>query len=274
MKHRARLERELIVGNVRGRQRSRRCCTSFSASSSVCCGSAYIKSRLKLSELRGAQFLDRAMRVIGRMNAAQCLERARSKRLRAQGHAIDARLGIARETAALNGPRIGLQRDFRVIARMQSAAASAPSRRAKSSGWNRLGVPPPKNTRVDPAARARAAASRSKSRISASMYEASGCGRLQLMRIEIAVRAFAHAPGHVHIQAPAGRPTPAVRPHLRRRRSRPRRQPVAQRAQRLAAMAEPILFGGRRAAPRSAQDPAARNTGRSRSRPSRAAHRE
>src|ERR1700688_1881719 len=50
---------------------------------------------------------------------------------------------------------------------------NAPSRRLKSSGWNKLGVPPPKNT-VSILRPLKEGSSRSKSPISASMYEVSG----------------------------------------------------------------------------------------------------
>jgi hypothetical protein len=50
---------------------------------------------------------------------------------------------------------------------------NAPSSRLKSSGWNKLGVPPPKNT-VSILRPLTEGSSRSKSRISASTYELSG----------------------------------------------------------------------------------------------------
>ena len=104
MKHRAGLERELIVGNMRRLKRT---------------GDLHVVQRLfqrllrqrvheieiEIAEFRGGQFLDRSMRVVGRMNAAQHFERVRVKTLRAQGHAIDSCLGIALELAALDGPR-------------------------------------------------------------------------------------------------------------------------------------------------------------------------
>jgi hypothetical protein len=50
---------------------------------------------------------------------------------------------------------------------------NATSNRLKSSGWNKLGVPPPKKT-VSILRSFKRGSSASKSRISMSMYEASG----------------------------------------------------------------------------------------------------
>ncbi len=94
MKRRAGLERELIVGDVRRRQRA---------------GDLHIAERrlqglswkriheieVEVAQLGGFQLLDRSMRVVCDVNTAQNLERVGIEALRAQGHAIDAGLGIA-----------------------------------------------------------------------------------------------------------------------------------------------------------------------------------
>jgi len=94
MKYRAGLEGQLIIGNVRRSERA---------------GDAYVVQRLlqrllrqrihqieiEIIEFRRAQFINRAMRVFGRVNAAQPLESGRIKRLRAQGYAVDSRFGVA-----------------------------------------------------------------------------------------------------------------------------------------------------------------------------------
>ena len=79
MKHGARLERELVVGNMRGAERAR--------------GSHIVERflqrllrqgihqiEIEIVELRRAQFRDRAVRVVRRVNAAQGLERAAARR--------------------------------------------------------------------------------------------------------------------------------------------------------------------------------------------------
>ena len=90
MKYRAGLEGQLIVGDVRGVQRA---------------GNAHVVERflerlfrqrvhqieVEIIEPRGAQFVDRALRILGRVNAAQPLERARREALRAERDAVDAR---------------------------------------------------------------------------------------------------------------------------------------------------------------------------------------
>src|SRR3984893_5605728 len=114
MKHRARLEGELVVGNMGSPKRT---------------GDLHIVQRLlqgllrqgvheieiEITELRGFELLHLPMRVVARMNAAQHFERICVEALRAHRHAIDSRLGIALELAALNRPWIRLQRDFRAI---------------------------------------------------------------------------------------------------------------------------------------------------------------
>src|ERR1700733_3040582 len=114
MKHRASLQRELVVGDMRGPKRE---------------GDPHIVQRLlqgllrqriheieiEIAEYPGDEFLHRSIRVVGRMNTAQHFKRVRVKALRAQGHAIDTRLGIALELAALNRAWVRLQRDFRAV---------------------------------------------------------------------------------------------------------------------------------------------------------------
>src|SRR5271167_1599524 len=111
MKHRAGLEGQLIIGYVRRSERA---------------GDAHVVARIvqrlsrqrihqievEIIEFRGAQFRNRAMRIFGRVYAAQALESARLERLRAQGYAVDARFRVTQESTALDGSRVRLQGDF------------------------------------------------------------------------------------------------------------------------------------------------------------------
>jgi len=70
--------------------------------------------QIEIADAGGAQLLHRAMRVVRGVYTAEQLERARRKRLRTQGHSIDARLRIFRKPAALDGAGVRLQGDFNV----------------------------------------------------------------------------------------------------------------------------------------------------------------
>ena len=110
------------------------------------------------------------------------------------------------------------------------------------SGANRLGVPPPKKMLASgrPCASGR---SWSRSRSSASTYSSCGSALRRVVRIEIAVRTFAHAPRNVDVERQrrqlGGHATSLARVH----------EQVAHMRQRLAAMTDAILdrgieFGG------------------------------
>src|ERR1700679_780608 len=119
MKHRASLQRELVVGDMRGPKRA---------------GDLHIVQRLlqgllrqrvheievEIAEFRGDEVLPRSIRIVGRMNTAQPFKLVRVKAFRAQGHAIDARLSIALEFAALNRAWVRLERDFRIVRKVDS----------------------------------------------------------------------------------------------------------------------------------------------------------
>ena len=176
MKHGPGLERQLVIGNMGGFQ-----CTRgpniLERLLQRLLRQGVHQIEIEIVELRRAQFGHGAVRIVRRVNAAQYFERARRKGLRAQRHSIDAGIPVAlRNQAALDRARIGFQQsDFRIIGERNPLPQNAPSRRLKSSGWNKLGVPPPKNT-VSILRPRRRASSKSKSRISASMYAAVGRG--------------------------------------------------------------------------------------------------
>ena len=80
-----------------------------------------------------------------------------------------------------------------------SRARMPASSRSIDAAENRLGVPPPKNT--VPTLRPHTDGSEnSRSASSASTYASSGSVAARLVRVEVAVRALADAPGQVHVQ--------------------------------------------------------------------------
>ena len=74
------------------------------------------------------------MRILGRVNASEHLKRARIEALRAQGYTVDARLGVARKPAALDGAGIRLQRDFSVVSEGNSLL-ERPKQARELLGW-------------------------------------------------------------------------------------------------------------------------------------------
>jgi len=94
--------------------------------------------QIEIGEIRRAQFLDRAVRVLGRMDAAQNFERARGECLRSQRHSIDACIPIAREAAALDGSRIRLQGDLGIAGEFDPLPQGAKQTRESlgaETGW-------------------------------------------------------------------------------------------------------------------------------------------
>ena len=197
MKHGPRLERELVIGNMRRPERAR--------------GSHILERflerllrqrvhqiEIEIVEPRRAQFGHRAMRVVRRVNAAQDLEGARCKGLRPERHAVDAGVAIPGEAAAFDGPRVGFQRHFHIVRECDSL----PQRQQQPAEFLRLEQTrraAAEEYRIDPALpdERQLEVEITNQRIN---VRGVGHGRLQLMRVEIAVRTLAHAPRHVHVQ--------------------------------------------------------------------------
>jgi hypothetical protein len=110
----------------------------------VCPGSAYMMSRLKVSNACAAS-----------STAAMCLRRsctrpsafrcASLKLCTPDGQPRHAGIAESAETVPLEGARVGLQRDLGIGLQPHRARTPA-SRRSMAAGENRLGVPPPMNT--------------------------------------------------------------------------------------------------------------------------------
>ncbi len=83
MKRGPRLERELVVGNVRRFERTRDSDILERFLRSLL-GKGIHQIEIEIVELRRAQLGHRAVRVVRRVNAAQCFERPRCKGLCAQ----------------------------------------------------------------------------------------------------------------------------------------------------------------------------------------------
>src|SRR5271168_2726220 len=132
------------------------------------------------------------------MNAAQYLECIRVKALRTQRHAIDARLGIALELAALYRPWVRIQGDFRAVRELNPLLERA-DQAGELGRSEQARRPAAKKYAVDPAPRHACCLGLEIPDQRVDIRDV-GLAGLQLMRIEIAVRAFAHAPRHVHVQ--------------------------------------------------------------------------
>jgi hypothetical protein len=158
--------------------------------------------QIEVIEFRRAQLLHRAMRIVGGMNASQHLQSSRVKTLRAQGHPIDAGLRVARESAALDGARVRLQRNFHIVRegnplpeRRQQAREFLWAEQARRAAAEKYAVNP---------------AARHPRRLDVEVADQGvdvrriRLRRLQLMRIEVTIRAFAHAPRHMHVQRQRG----------------------------------------------------------------------
>ena len=163
--HGARLERELIVRDV-GRPSASAALDICSASAHVCCGSAYIRSRLKLPSPGRVQLRGRACASRPRVDAPERAQlRAAIEALRAQGNPRDAGSAILPRTR----PRSMVPGLASSVISASAASCRCAAQRCRAAarsprGENRLGVPPPKNTLCTAAAAHRGAcASRSRS---------------------------------------------------------------------------------------------------------------
>ena len=173
--------------------------TSSSASASVCRGNPYIRSRLKFVEPRGAQLLDRGLDLAMSVDAAERREVSVIETLRPQRHAVDPGVAIPGERTVLDRAGVRLQRHLEIgndrqqlacplqdrgdrLRGEQARRASAEEYRGDLASVQALGCVPEV---VEQRAKVRVA------------RYASGGHRV---RIEVAVRALAHAPGQVHVQ--------------------------------------------------------------------------
>jgi len=197
MKHCAGLEGQLIVRKMRGRKGA---CDLYVIERlfESLPGQRIHKIQIEIPYPGGLDLLDGSMRVVGRMNAAQDFQRPGIEALRAQGDAVDARVGVTGEPAALDRAWICLQGNFRIVRKSDSLLEDAEQPRkllwlkqARRSAAEKHRVHPPV---LDPR---RLDVEVPDERIDVRRIGLTG---LQLMRIEIAVRAFAHAPGHVHVK--------------------------------------------------------------------------
>ncbi len=201
MKQRVRLERQVIERQVRRRERQRGGDVARAHRPPSVRGSAYIRSKLTLPKIISAASAAR------RASSASCTRpsacRCASSKLWMPS---DSRFTPAAKKpanfVALERPRIRFQRDFRVGQQAERARGRRTAADRSTTAENRLGVPPPMNTvptlrpQIDGSALSRSATS-------ASTYASSGSASRRLVRIEIAIRALAHAPRNVHVQRQA-----------------------------------------------------------------------
>ena len=179
--------------------------SNASAASRSCCsccrlwpGSAYIKSRLKRSnDSRASCAAARAWLAV--VHAADALEQRVVETLHADRQPVDARLRKRPKTLALEGAGVGLERDLAGRLQRQQAA------HARQQGVDAVGRKQARRAATDEHADDRSAPHQRQRRLEVgpqglqvTRFGQSGCG--DLMRVEIAIRAFGQAPRQVHVQ--------------------------------------------------------------------------
>ena len=156
-----------------------------------------MRSRLTLSKLASAASIARRASSAPWMRPSAASMRV-VEALHADRQAVHARGAEAAEARRLERAGIRFQRDLGARARAAGARARRRAARRSTRGENRLGVPPPMNTlttrrpQTDGSAPSRSASSARRTPPRAA--------RRALVRVEVAVRALAHAPRDVDVE--------------------------------------------------------------------------
>lgn len=142
--------------------------------------------------------LDRALGFGAVMDAPQALQGGVVETLHAEAQPVDPGRTVPVETPVLGGPGIGFQGDFQ-IGRKAQARGGGLQEAIDRFGRKQAGRAAAKEHRVHHAAphQRQVRIQVADQRIHVVVERQRALGR---MRIEIAVRAFAHAPGQVHVQ--------------------------------------------------------------------------
>ena len=147
-----------------------------------------------------AQLVDREPRFARRVDAPERREPPVVEALRTERYTVDARRAVLGEARVLDGAGVRFERDLEIGARTAAARARAASSRSIDSAANRLGVPPPKNTEMS-VAPPRVGGRELEILEQRSRYASLRQPRARhLVRVEVAVRALAHAPRQVDVQ--------------------------------------------------------------------------
>ena len=190
------LERQLVVRDVRGLQCQRRVEIGECLLQRLC-GQAVHEIEIEVLEASAADFIDRSRDVAAAVNAAERTQMIGIESLRAERDAIDSGSAIAAEPAMLDGARIfRASPDVRcelhqrassceeapdLVGREQARRAAAKEYRDERAPLRSAGIDRKiLDQRVD------------------VLLLRNRLGRH--VRVEIAVRALAHAPRHVHVQ--------------------------------------------------------------------------
>ena len=154
--------------------------------------------QIEIGQARGVQLLRGATGLVRRMDAAKGFQLPLIEALGSQRYPGNARGAILGETAALDGSRVGLERDLDVR-RESDSRARMRQKVADGGGRKQAG----RSAAQKNAASARPCDIRRLGvEITSQRVDVTLLGKFfpQRVRIEIAVRAFLHAPGKVRIQ--------------------------------------------------------------------------
>ena len=171
---------------------------SCSAIASVCPGSAYIRSRLKLSKPAScASFTAASACALSWMRPRRCRQPS-SKLWMPKLNAVHAGGAIMLEAAMLGGAGIGFQRDLEVRCEAQARAGRLQERIDRFRREQRRRAAAEEH-------RVHGAAPCQRQVVVEVGDQCIDIGRerqraLRLVRIEIAIRTLAHAPGQVHVE--------------------------------------------------------------------------
>ena len=154
--------------------------------------------QVEIAQARRVQFLGGGAGVLHAMDASEPLEHGRGEALCAQRHAGDAGGAIIGEAATLDGPGIRFQRD------LGSGGQQQPAAQCLEQPRQCCGLEQARRATAQEDAGDRAPANSWQLRVQI-LEQGVEVGRLrqvpvQGMRIEVAVRALAHAPGKVQVE--------------------------------------------------------------------------
>ncbi len=195
--HRVRLQGELVVRDVRGRQRERALQVMFGL------GQGLFRQRVHQVDVEVVVAgipgqLHRALGLAAVVDAAQAPERVVVEGLDAEADAVHPGRAVAVEAAVLGGAGVGLQRHFQVRREPQPRAGLL------QEAVDRLGREQAGGAAAEEHAADHPAPDQRQVLVQVADQRVDiGVERqraLAGMRVEIAVRAFAHAPGQVHVQ--------------------------------------------------------------------------
>lgn len=171
---------------------------SASASSRLCCGQAVHQVQIEVVKAGGTRHVGGADGLVAIVDAPQRLELVGLEALHADRQAIDAELAIVAKLGLLEGTRIGFQSDLDVIGEADPSlqpGEDALQRRRAEQAWRAAA----EEDRCQPAPLHLfdILIQVGQQCVDIGGFRQLGAGGVG---IEVAVRAFAHAPGDVHVR--------------------------------------------------------------------------